>query len=317
MAVYAVGDIQGCFGELKSVLRKVHFDPETDVLWCVGDLVNRGPKSLETLRYLKSLGDACVCVLGNHDLHLLALAAAGDVGRSESLAAVLDADDCDELIQWLRHRPLLHHDAELGWAMVHAGLHPAWTLKKAKKKAAAVEKKLRGADWKQFVMKLRKLDTPQREPSKEEGGRKRFTTAVLTRSRYCTSDGHYNWKSDASVGCREHPWFSFDRIAWRRDARIVYGHWAARGLVLDQMHVLGLDSGCVWGGSLTLAELGRHGHCRIAAMHMSRGYHKPNRARNHGRKDDPNGEPNGEPNDGHKSQTGSDRNGEPQDAFRV
>jgi len=297
MAVYAVGDIQGCFGELKSVLRKVHFDPKHDVLWCVGDLVNRGPESLDTLRYLKSLGDACICVLGNHDLHLLALAAAGNAGRSESLAPVLEADDCDELIQWLRHRPLLHHDAELGWAMVHAGLHPDWTLKIARSRAAAVEKKLRGKDWKGFVMKLQKLDTAQREPTKAEGGRKRFTTAVLTRSRYCTSDGRYNWKSGASVGRRERPWFSFDRIAWRRDARIVYGHWAARGLVLDQMHVLGLDSGCVWGGSLTLAELGRREHCRIVAIHMCKGYHKPNRIPEHTRNPDqtPDENPDGKP----------------------
>ncbi|OIQ04070.1 MAG: symmetrical bis(5'-nucleosyl)-tetraphosphatase [Zetaproteobacteria bacterium CG06_land_8_20_14_3_00_59_53] len=276
MAVYAVGDIQGCFGELKSVLRKVHFDPESDVLWCVGDLVNRGPESLETLRFLKSIGDACICVLGNHDLHLLALAAKGSVDPSDSLAQVLQAPDCDALIDWLRHRPLLHHDTQLGWAMVHAGLHPDWTLKKAKRRAASIEEMLRGSDWKNFVLKLQKFETPEREPGKGKG-RKYFSAAVLTRSRYCTSEGLFNWKSKVGgpTSQRERPWFAFDRIAWRRDARIVFGHWAARGLVLDQMHVLGLDSGCVWGGSMTLAELGRRGYCRVVAMHMCKGYHKP------------------------------------------
>lgn len=277
MAVYAVGDIQGCFGELKSVLRKVHFDPRHDSLWCVGDLVNRGPRSLETLRYLKSLGEACVCVLGNHDLHLLALAASGKVDRADSLAQVLEAPDCDALIDWLRSRPLLHHDAELGWAMIHAGLHPDWSLDKARRRAASIEQRLRGKDWKKFVLRLRNADTPEREPEKGEKGRLRFATAVMTRSRYCTREGVFNWKS-ASLGPRERPWFAFDRIKWRRDARIVFGHWAARGLVLDQMHVLGLDSGCVWGGSLTLAELGRRGHCRIVAIHMSKGYRKPDHA---------------------------------------
>jgi len=275
MAVYAVGDIQGCFGELKSVLRKVHFDPQHDVLWCVGDLVNRGPESLETLRYLKSLGEACICVLGNHDLHLLALAAKGRVDPADSLAQVIEAPDCTELIDWLRFQPLLHHDAELGWAMVHAGLHPDWTLRKARKRAALVEAKLRGDTWQRFAIRIEKADTPVREPKKGKG-LKRFVVGVFTRSRYCTSGGLFNWKSKVGgPGRRERPWFAHDRVAWQRDARIVFGHWAARGLVLDQAHVLGLDSGCVWGGSLTLAELGRRGHCRVVAMHMCKGYRRP------------------------------------------
>jgi len=278
MAVYAVGDIQGCLAELKSVLRKVHFDPQHDVLWCVGDMVNRGPESLETLRFLKSLGDACICVLGNHDLHLLGLAASGDGYHADTLSQVLEAPDCEELIDWLRHRPLLHHDASLGWAMVHAGLHPDWTLEKAKRRAAAVQEKLRGEKWKKFCLKLQKADFPEREPPRGDKRRLLFSAAVLTRSRYCTSDGLFNWKTRVGgpLSQRERPWFSFERIAWRRDGRIVFGHWAAKGLVLDQMHVLGLDSGCVWGGSLTLAELGRRGYCRIVAMHMCKGCRKPN-----------------------------------------
>lgn len=277
MTVYAVGDIQGCLAELRDVLRKAHFDPQSDVLWCVGDLVNRGPESLETLRFLKSLGDRCVCVLGNHDLHLLGLAALGDDTRPSDLDDVLKAPDRDELIDWLRFRPMLHHDAELGWAMVHAGLHPHWTLEGAKERAAAVEMKLRGERWEKFCLKLAKGGFPEREPRRDEKGHARFTAAVLTRSRYCTSEGMFDWKTRVGGprGPREKPWFAFERVAWRHDSCIVFGHWAAKGLVIDQRHVLGLDSGCVWGGSLTLAALGRHGHFSIAATHACTGYRKP------------------------------------------
>jgi len=269
MAVYAVGDIQGCFGALKSLLRKVHFDPKFDVLWCVGDLVNRGPKSLETLRFLKSLGDACICILGNHDLNLLELAAGGKRYKSSSLSGILKASDCDELIDWLRQRPLLHHDKKLGWAMVHAGIHPEWSLKKAKGRAAEVEKKLRGKKWKKFCLKMHGAKFPDREPPKGDKLERLFTAAVLTRSRYCTSDGQFNWSvsSGESRSRRDKPWFAFHRLAWQRECKLVYGHWAAKGLVLNQPHVLGLDSGCVWGGSLTLAQLGTRGRYAIAASY--------------------------------------------------
>ncbi len=272
MAVYAVGDIQGCLKALKKLLKQVRFDARRDVLWCVGDLVNRGPKSLETLRFLKGLGDACVCVLGNHDLHLLELAAGGKRYARDSLGDVLDAPDCDELIEWLRQKPLLHHDKKLGWAMVHAGFHPEWTLKKAKKRARKVEAKLQGKKWKKFCLKLHHTAFPERDPPKGGARRLIFSAAVLTRARYCTSQGHFNWtvRSGKVRSRREKPWFSFKRVAWRRDCRIVYGHWAARGLELDQPDVLGLDSGCVWGGSLTLAKLRRRGHFSIAAIYHCR-----------------------------------------------
>jgi len=279
MSVYAVGDIQGCLGPLKVLLRKVHFDPAHDVLWCVGDLVNRGPKSLETLRFLKSLGDSCVCVLGNHDLFLLSLAANGATTARNALSDVLAAPDRDELIEWLRHLPLLHHNAKLGWAMVHASLHPEWDLKKARKRAAAVEEKLRGKKWQKFCLKLHNARFPDREPPKGDKQRLLFTAAVLTRGRYCTSQGQFNWKvsSGESRNRRDKPWFSFHRLAWQRDCRVIYGHWAAKGLVLDQDHVLGLDSGCVWGNSLTLAELGTRGRYAIAATYQCKDCRKPRR----------------------------------------
>ena len=258
MAVYAVGDIQGCYKPLKKLLKKVAFDPAVDRLWCVGDLVNRGPDSLEVLRYLKSLGDACVCVLGNHDLHLLEHAAgARRVSDRDTLHEVLHAPDAHELIEWLRHRPLLHHDEELNWCMVHAGLHPEWSLAKAKRRAQKVEKKLRGDQWKKFCRKLAKTKFPATEPLNTHGGRARFAVGVLTYTRYCTRTGSFSWST--AVGrpdsSRQRPWYAHKQLAWRGQCRVVFGHWAAKGLVSKQSHVLGLDSGCVWGGRLTLARL--------------------------------------------------------------
>ncbi|ATX79612.1 Bis(5'nucleosyl)-tetraphosphatase, ApaH [Mariprofundus aestuarium] len=268
MATYAVGDIQGCYKQLRVLLKKVGFDPVKDVLWCAGDLVNRGPDSLKTLRFLKSLGDSAVCVLGNHDLHLLELVAGGGSYRRDTLDQVINAPDCAELIDWLRHRPLLHHDSELHWCMVHAGLHPDWTLKKAKKRARKIEVMLQGDEWQDFCRQLHHRQFPRREPKKGCPDRRLFSTAVLTRVRYCTSDGRFNWdtRSGESRDTRDRPWFAHKRIAWKRDCSVVYGHWAAMGLVKDQPHVLGLDSGCVWGEELTLARLKPRGKWAIVAQ---------------------------------------------------
>lgn len=258
MAIYAVGDIQGCYKPLKKVLKKAGFDPAQDQLWCVGDLVNRGPDSLKVLRYLKSLGDACVAVLGNHDIHLLKLAAG--VKRhsaKDTFDDILHAPDSDELLDWLRHRPMLHHDKKLNWCMVHAGLHPSWTLEIAKKRARKIEKRLQGKPWKKFCRKLAENNVPSLEPRKGMGGRVAFSMAVLTYARYCTRSGSFNWSTSSGRpdSSRQRPWFAHKKLAWRDQCRVVYGHWAAKGLVKDQPHVLGLDSGCVWGNRLTLARL--------------------------------------------------------------
>lgn len=258
MAIYAVGDIQGCYKPLKKVLKKVAFDPAKDQLWCVGDLVNRGPDCLKVLRYLKSLGDSCVAVLGNHDIHLLKLAAGGKRhSPKDTVSEVLEAPDHQELIEWLRHRPLVHHDPELNWCMVHAGLHPGWSLKKAKKRAARIEERLRGDKWKRFCRKLYNSPLPMHEPPKGDKDRVPFALAVFTYTRYCTGHGYFDWS--VAVGrppsWRQKPWYSHKLLKWKGDCRIVYGHWAAKGLVKNQPHVLGLDSGCVWGGRLTLARL--------------------------------------------------------------
>ena len=268
MAVYAVGDIQGCYTPLNKLLRQVDFNPDKDVLWCVGDLVNRGADSLKVLRFLKGLGDACICVLGNHDLHLLELVAGGSTYRRDTLEQVLEADDCDELIRWLRHRPLLHHDAALGWTMVHAGLHPAWSLAKAKKRAAKIERQLQCKDWKEFCHQLHHVKFPVSEPEKADPARLLFAAAVLTRTRYCSSDGLFNWdvRTGESSDKKDRPWFSHKQLNWQADTNIVFGHWAAKGLIDDQSHVLGLDTGCVWGNPLTLAKLKKGGRFKIVAQ---------------------------------------------------
>ena len=262
MAVYAVGDIQGCYDPLRKLLDRVSFDPDRDQLWCVGDLVNRGPDSLKVLRYLKSLGDACVVVLGNHDLHLLEHAAGSKrLYDRDTLDEVLQAPDRDELIEWLRNRPLLYHDKELNWCMVHAGLHPSWALEEAKRRSAEVEAELRSDGWSQFCQHLHHKKFPHKQPLNssldDEFAGKLFTTAVLTRTRYCTQGGVFNWgiRAGSPSMAKEKPWFSHQELAWRDQCRVVYGHWADKGLVADQEHVLGLDSGCVWGGSMTLARL--------------------------------------------------------------
>jgi len=257
MAVYAVGDIQGCYKPLRRLLDKAEFDPVVDTLWCVGDLVNRGPDSLAVLRYLKSLDDACVSVLGNHDLHLLERACGGRGYKRDTFDSILHAKDSEDLLYWLRQKPLMHSDTALGWSMVHAGLHPHWSMKQALQRAEKVSKVLRGDDWQDFCRALNGAKFPHQEPEGDGLPALIFTTAVLTRTRYCTEKGIFNWhvRSGEADGADDKPWFNHKKAAWRGKQRVVYGHWAAKGLVLNQPHVLGLDSGCVWGRDLTLARL--------------------------------------------------------------
>ena len=256
MSIYAVGDIQGCFDPLRRLLDELAFDPACDRLWCTGDLVNRGPDSLAVLRFARSLGDACVSVLGNHDLHLLTLAAGGMSYRRDTMRDVLDAPDAGELLDWLRRLPLMFDDAELGMSLVHGGLHPAWDVETAMHRAAMVEARLGSDAWPDFCLKLHHDAYPVRQPDAEGLEAELFTVAVMTRTRYCTDGGVFDWGNRAGPAqeAAQLPWFAFD-APWRRQRRIVYGHWSAMGLVADQPHVLGLDSGCVWGGALSAARL--------------------------------------------------------------
>jgi bis(5'-nucleosyl)-tetraphosphatase (symmetrical) len=254
MALYAIGDIQGCKDSLDRLLEQLRFDPGADRLWLVGDLVNRGPKSLDVLRWAAGLGDAVVTVLGNHDLHLLARA--GDVApakRRDTLDAVLAARDRDALIDWLRRRPLVHVEAP--WVLVHAGLHPRWTIADARALAGEIETTLRSDDWRSV---LGALQTPAVDwsPALTGAARTRATLAWLTKVRMCEPDGTI--ASDFDGHPREAPkglvpWFRLPARAWATHVP-VFGHWAALGLDVAADHVA-LDSGCVWGGKLTAIHL--------------------------------------------------------------
>ena len=257
MAVYAVGDIQGCHDELQHALDQVGFEPGRDTLWCVGDLVNRGPKSLEVLRFFRDLGDAGVCVLGNHDLHLLALAAGNGKHRDEpSLARVLNAPDRDELLHWLRHRPLLHYDPGLDFAMVHAGLPPQWDLDTARACASEVEAVLRGDSHSAYFMQMYGNKPNRWEPSLSGMARWRFITNCLTRLRFCELNGRLRLKEKGPPGSQAEgriPWFAHPERA-SRTQRILCGHWSTLGYLAGH-NIWALDTGCVWGGALTLLRL--------------------------------------------------------------
>ncbi len=255
MSIYAIGDIQGCADALHRLVKRLNFDPKQDRLWFVGDLVNRGPHSLEVLRYIKSLGEAAVTVLGNHDLHLLAIwADVTQPSRKDTLHPVLSAPDRDELLHWLRCRPLLHREED--YVMVHAGLLPSWSVETAGRLAGEVEQALRSPQFQRFLPAIyfRKGTVPSAKTSLEE--RWGFTTNVMTRLRVCTKEGlpEFSFKGppqEAPSGLL--PWF---RIPGRasEQATIVFGHWSALG-ILNEKNLMALDGGCVWGRELVALRL--------------------------------------------------------------
>lgn len=255
MATFAIGDVQGCHEELRELVGKIAFDPNRDRLWFVGDLVNRGPTSLEVLRYVRGLGDRAITVLGNHDLHLIALALGVEKPRDgDTLNDVLDAPDRDELIEWLRGLPMMH--VEGGHALVHAGLLPQWSVAKAEILAREVEAMLRGARHRKFFEHMYGGKPSRWSDSLESWERLRVIVNVMTRMRFCSAEGELEFKSkgestDAPSGFQ--PWFE---VANRKSAgtTLVFGHWSALGLRV-MSDVLALDSGCVWGGRLTAIRL--------------------------------------------------------------
>lgn len=254
MAIYAIGDIQGCYDPLRKLVEKLQFDPSKDQLWFVGDLVNRGPNSLDTLRFVKSLGSSAVTVLGNHDLHLLALAHGNDrhFKPGSGLEEILKAKDGDELIDWLRHQPLLHHDAHRQLTMIHAGLPPQWSLKRARKCAAELEQTLRGKHYKAFLADMYGNEPDIWSDDLKGMDRLRFITNALTRLRFCDMDGVLKMKEKGSPQ-GDHkdllPWYAHPERKTRKDT-ILFGHWSTLGYY-HAHHVYALDSGCLWGGSLT------------------------------------------------------------------
>ena len=274
MAVFAIGDIQGCADALKQLLERVRFDPAEDTLWFAGDLVNRGPQSLEVLRFVRGLGDSAITVLGNHDLHLLAMSE-GVRMVSKSLAPVLHAEDGPELVEWLRARPLLHYDKRLGYVLVHAGIHPGWTLKDAMGYAQEVQQALRSDEYDALLSGM--YGNEPRRWSEELTGmeRHRVIINVFTRMRFVTADGALDFKHKGPPGSQPddlEPWFD---APGRRNAdeHVLFGHWSALGEV-DTPRVYPLDTGCVWGGKLTAMRLdGEGGWVSIPCSQ----YKKPNK----------------------------------------
>ncbi len=257
MAVWAIGDVQGCDEELQDLLAAIAFDPGRDRLWFCGDLVNRGGRSLEVLRRVRSLGECTVTVLGNHDLSLLAVASSRRRGRvREEFARILDAEDGPELIAWLRTRRMAHYDPALGWLMVHAGLDPRWSLEKTLALATEVEQALAGPRHDELLARMFG-DKPAAFQDGLKGiPRLRAIINVLTRLRYCDERGRIDFKSKGPPGTQKsghHPWFSVPGMR-QRPVRIVCGHWSTLGLFIG-CGVYGIDTGCVWGGALTALRL--------------------------------------------------------------
>lgn len=255
MATYAVGDIQGCFLELEQMLELVEFDNKKDKLWLVGDLVNRGADSLSVLRLVKSMGDAAITVLGNHDLHLLAVdAGVAELHHSDTLDEILAATDRKELLTWLRHQRMLH--VQDNFVLLHAGLLPEWNVPQVQQLAGEVEQALRGADYVTFLQKMYGNTPHQWDDALTGYARLRVITNTLTRMRICTEKGEMQFKFKGEVGDVPEgylPWFEVPQRA-SAGAVVVFGHWSALGLI-TKPNVIALDTGCLWGGALTAIRL--------------------------------------------------------------
>jgi bis(5'-nucleosyl)-tetraphosphatase (symmetrical) len=256
MARWAIGDVQGCCEELEQLLARIRYSSDRDRLWFVGDLVNRGPCSLQALRRVRALGDNAVCVLGNHDLHLLAVALAGArLRRSDTLSDILAARDRDALLEWLLALPLAHFEPEHGDLLLHAGVLPQWSVAQTLELAHEVERTLQHDP--RALLSDMYSDQPDRWlPALAAAERRRLTINVLTRLRFCTADGRIDLKQKGKPDSAPRPWLPWFRVPGRasRDARIVFGHWSALGL-LREPGLVALDTGCVWGGALTAVNL--------------------------------------------------------------
>jgi len=262
MSTYVVGDIQGCLQPLECLLRAVQFNPDKDVLWSVGDIVNRGPKSLNALRFLYKMRKNLIVVLGNHDLHLLAVAAGvRQASRSDTLDKILKAPDREELLHWLVQQPLIHH--ERGHTLVHAGIPPQWSVQQAIGYAREVEAVLRSPDCVAFLGAMYGNEPAQWSDDLTGMARLRVITNYLTRMRYCTKQGKLDLESKGSSPTPGVPhlgnepvsaWFSYTERK-TADDRILFGHWATIAGQTDHPNAIALDTGCVWNGALSLYHL--------------------------------------------------------------
>lgn len=274
MAVYAIGDIHGALPELEALLSAINFDRDRDRLWCVGDIINRGPASLETLRFVRDLGDRAVCLMGNHEMRAVALLG-GDHRPIylQHLGYLLDAPDREALYDWLRRRPFFHHDAGLGWSMVHAGVPPAWSLAEAAIRAREVEAALATPEGARAVCRDLWTTLPTADAVIEPGApfdperqqqRLVYALTVFTRIRMCWPDGRVLWPHDARAAGLDHPFLlppegspikPWHQLRdWQPGERLVFGHWSAARLQIKPP-AYGLDSGCTFGAQLTAMRL--------------------------------------------------------------
>ena len=257
MALYAVGDLQGCLQAFEALLERINFDKNSDHLWLTGDLVNRGPSSYETLCLVRDLSDSIDCVLGNHDISFLRICSgSGRPPADGSLDKLLKSRECGELYEWVRHLPLVHHDMQRKFLLVHAGLVPQWSIRDAIVLAGEVEDRLRGPDHVAFLDSLFCRGALQWREDLRGPERLCFIANTLTRIRFCDEDGRLALHENGPPGSQPagyFPWFDLD--SRREDGwRVLFGHWSALGLMVRK-DVLGLDSGCVWGRQLTACRL--------------------------------------------------------------
>lgn len=256
MTTYVVGDLQGCLSPLKKLLEQVAFDPQQDRLWCTGDLINRGSESLAALRFIHDLGESCITVLGNHDLHLLAVAYGfAECKAGDTLDEILAAPDKEQLLDWLRHRPLIHH--EHGYTLAHAGIAPQWSLAEAISLACEVETALRGDNYQAFFANMYGNKPKKWKPELQGYDRLRVITNYFTRMRFCTEKGKLDFHNKRGLDAAEAdtmPWFQVPNRKMAQQ-KIIFGHWAALQGVTHNPNVIALDTGCVWGNCMTLMRL--------------------------------------------------------------
>lgn len=264
MATYVIGDLQGCFDELQKLLEKIDYQSDRDQLWFAGDIVNRGPKSLECLTFVKELGDNAKIVLGNHDFHLLAAYTGLEkyLTKSDTLKPILESPDVDELINWLRHQPLFVEHELYSAVMVHAGIPPQWTISETQSYAKEVESVIQGSNWQTALREHLFGSNPKKWDDTLEGWpRIRYILNALVRMRYCDENGKLEFKNKMAPGQIDidpkfRPWFTFSNRK-NKDKQIFFGHWSTLG-AMDAYHVHATDTGCLWGGHLTAYCLDTH-----------------------------------------------------------
>jgi bis(5'-nucleosyl)-tetraphosphatase (symmetrical) len=262
MSTYAIGDIQGCYQELLNLLDEINFDQINDQLWFTGDLVNRGPQSLETLRFVKELGDKAIITLGNHDLHLLAVALnTANKHTKDTIDSILDATDRNELLDWLRSQPLLYHDKESGFTLVHAGLLPQWDVQQAIELAQEVEYALAAGNYADFFTHMYGDKPEHWADDLKDWDRLRVIINAFTRLRYCDEKGNFALKEKGPPGTQSkpyQPWFTIPARKTKKE-KIIFGHWSTINFGniknFQDYNVYPLDTGCLWGGSLTALRL--------------------------------------------------------------